>query len=235
MITGTQRIPLEAELMMDEEFYVNTTSPVVRNVVFDVAVAQRRLDTLLVVDAETELEIVEENPFVSVTLFCQRWFIKAFGLSKEDVRRKECLKRVVVEAVEAACDDPIDYTEEHTDESVKTTYENGVASSTVVRKKSRRRITKGYRSMFAASLSLKVKIKFGALKYNEANRIMVHRWLSGVVEEEYPDLRNCDKVLALERATFMSFVVSADYARFNVLFEDELMKDRLLMRFGASA
>jgi hypothetical protein len=48
-------------------------------------------------------------------------------------------------------------------------------------------------------------------------------------------LRNCDKALALERATFMSFVTSADFSRFKVLFEDKLMQDRLLVRFGAQA
>jgi hypothetical protein len=79
-----------------------------------------------------------------------------------------------------------------------------------------------------------VKVKFGNLKYIEANRLMVHRWLSKVVEEEFKDLRTVDKVLALERATFMAFVVSEDFLRYQVLFEDKIMSDRMLARFGAS-
>jgi len=47
-------------------------------------------------------------------------------------------------------------------------------------------------------------------------------------------MRNVDKVLALDRATFMTFVMSDDFKRYQVLFEDKKMKDRLLMRFGAS-
>jgi len=221
--------------MMDEAFYVNTTTPVVHNVVFDVATAQQRLESLLVLDAEKELDIVEENPFVSITLFCQRWFQRAFNVKVEDSRRVELLKAIVTETMETAHDFPVDYTEYNTEVHCKSVYEQGVEVTHEVKRVGRQRITKGCRTMFAAALATKVKVKFGTMNYTEANRIMVHRWLSGVVMEEFPDLRNSDKALALERATFMAFVVSEDFARFKVLFEDKSMKDRLLMRFGASS
>jgi hypothetical protein len=234
-ITGTQRIPLEAELMMDDHFYINTTAPVVHNVVFDIAAAHERLESLLVLDAEKDLNVVEENPFVTVTMFCQKWFQRAFGVEIKDTRRIELLKEIVTETMEKAVDEPADYTEIHVDESLLVTFKNGEEVRELVKRRERRRITKGCRSMFAASLATRVKVKFGTLHYNEANQIMVHRWLSGIVDEEFKDLRNCDKALALERATFMSFVTSADFSRFKVLFEDKLMQDRLLVRFGAQA
>lgn len=233
LVTGTQRVPLEAELMMDDHFYVNTTTPTVRNVLLDVKQAENDLNSMLVLDAEKDLEVVEESPLVSITVFCQRWFQKAFNIKKEDTHRIELLKEVIVSAMEEANDDPIDYTELHTDVSTITCYEDGVPEQKLTRKTERRRITKGNRSKFSAALAQRVKVKFGTLRFSEANRIMVHRWLGSVVDEEYTDLRVSDKALALERATFMAFIVSEDFARFQVLFDHSLMKEKLLLRFGA--
>ena len=201
---------------------------------FDLAETARGLDAMLVLDAR-DLEIVEENPFVTVTAFCQKWLSKVFGVKKSMLHDKENLRHVICDAVENACERAEDYTEEHIETRKKVSYVNGQAVERVVSRKKSTRIVKGNRSKFAGSLAQRVKVKFGNLKYVEANRIMVHRWLSKVVEEEFKDLRTCDKVLALERATFMSFVVSEDFLRYQVLFEDKIMSDRLLARFGASA
>jgi len=200
---------------------------------FDVERAQRELSAMLVVDA-TELDILEENVFVAITVFCQTWLCKAFGLSKRESNQADILRETICAAVEEAHVDANDYIEEHIDTSVKNTYNNGEITQIVTRVRKTARLVKGNRSKFAGSLAQRVKVKFGTLKYTEANRIMVHRWLSKVVEEEFKDLRTVDKVLALERATFMAFVVSEDYARFKVLFESDKMSDRLLAHFGVS-
>lgn len=201
---------------------------------FDLELAKRELDAMLVIDAR-ELDIVEENPFVTITVFCQKWLHKVFGVKKSQLQDKENLRHVICDAVENACERAEDYIEEHIETHRKVTYVDGQAVERIVSRKKSARIAKGSRSRFAGSLAQRVKVKFGNLKYVEANRLMVHRWLSKVVEDEFKDLRTCDKVLALERATFMAFVVSEDYLRYQVLFEDKLMADRLLARFGASA
>nr|UUW21091.1 MAG: hypothetical protein [Leptochloa chinensis tombus-like virus 1] len=204
-------------------------------IIFDLERSQRELDTILRLDAEKDLDIVEENLFVSITVFCQTWLQKTFGVSKADSRRADVLREVITSAVEEAHDDPKDYVEEHVTTSVKTTYDRGEVTNEVVRSRTTQRLVKGNRSKFAGSLAQRVKVKFGNLRYNEANRIMVHRWLSKLVEEEFKDLRTADKILALERATFMAFVMSEDFLRYQVLFESSRMKDRLLAHFGGQA
>jgi hypothetical protein len=200
---------------------------------FDLEATKRALDAMLVLDAR-ELDIVEENPFVTVTAFCQKWLSKVFGVKKSQLHDKENLRHVICNAVDSAHDDPLDYVEDHAESRKLVTYRNGQATERIVSQKKTTRIVKGNRSKFAGSLAQRVKVKFGNLKYIEANRLMVHRWLSKVVEEEFKDLRTVDKVLALERATFMAFVVSEDFLRYQVLFEDKIMSDRMLARFGAS-
>jgi len=200
---------------------------------FDVERAKRELSSMLVIDA-TELDIVEENAFVAITVFCQTWLCKAFGLSKRESTQADILRETICAAVEEAHVDANDYVEEHIDTSVKNTYNNGEVTQIVTRVRKTSRLVKGNRSKFAGSLAQRIKVKFGTLKYTEANRIMVHRWLSKIVEEEFKDLRTVDKVLALERATFMAFIVSEDYARFKVLFEDGKMSDRLLAHYASA-
>jgi len=200
---------------------------------FDVERAQRELSAMLVIDA-TELDIIEENAFVAITVFCQTWLCKAFGLGKRESNQADILRETICAAVEEAHVDANDYVEEHIDTTVKNTYNNGEVTQIVTRVRKTSRLVKGNRSKFAGSLAQRIKVKFGTLKYTEANRIMVHRWLSKIVEDEFKDLRTVDKVLALERATFMAFIVSEDYARFQVLFESEKMSDRLLAHFGAA-
>ena len=201
---------------------------------FDLERTKRELDSILVVDAVRDLEIIEENPFVAITVFCQTWLRKAFGLSKRECTQAEVLRHTILAAVEEAHPDPCDYTETHLDTTTKVTFDAGEPVVRLVRRRQSMRLVKGNRSKFAGALAQRVKVKFGTMKYTEANRLVVHRWLSGLVEEEFKDLRTCDKVLALERATFMAFVVSEDFLRYKVLFESEPMKDRLLAHFGAS-
>jgi len=217
-------------------FEVNTVSPFVRNVYFDEDKVERELDSLLVLDAEKDIEIVEENLFVTITAFCTTWLQKAF--SKKVDKRVDTLRQVITDVLDSdACNkDLLDFTETYTDITTKTISNHGETTVMEVRRKSRTRIHKGYRSLFAGRLANEGKLKFGNLHYNEANFIMVRRWLSNILSgDEYKDLRIVDKNLALDRATFMVFVVSEDFKRFQVCFEEGRMQDRLLMRFGASA
>ena len=151
---------------------------------FDLDVTRRQLDGMLRIDAR-ELEIIEENPFVTVTAFCQKWLCKVFGVKKSQLHDKENLRHVICGAVDSAHEDPLDYTEDHKEYRKLVTYNNGQATERVVTQRKTTRIVKGNRSKFAGSLAQRVKVKFGNLKYIEANRLMVHRWLSKVVEEEY--------------------------------------------------
>jgi hypothetical protein len=235
-------------MSLPTDFVVNSTEHSVRNVYLDVELAERELGAMLVVDS-CELKVIEENPFVTATVYCSKpivaisvfcttWLAKTFGYYEKSQNRVELLREVVTAVLDSEETDKnlLDYVETYTDITIKTIHHEGDATVVEQKRRSRSRICKGQRSHFAASLANMARVKFGTMTYNDANMIMIRRWMSKVLEEaQYKDLRNVDKALALDRAMFMAFVVSEDYKRFQVMFDTTKMKDRLLMRFGASA
>jgi hypothetical protein len=70
-----------------------------------------------------------------------------------------------------------------------------------------KRIKRGRRTKFAMAIAKKAYMKFGARAVNEANILVVRKWVTKLLEEqEYADLRTCDKINAIDRATFLSFI-----------------------------
>jgi hypothetical protein len=73
--------------------------------------------------------------------------------------------------------------------------------------KTTKRIKRGRRTKFAMAIAKKAYMKFGARAVNEANILVVRKWVTKLLEEqEYADLRTCDKINAIDRATFLSFI-----------------------------
>jgi len=226
-----------ANSMEIDGVHINLESPIVHNVFLDADKAGRELDSMLVVDASSELDILEESPFVAVTCFCMRWLQKAMNMRIKNDDKLGALKEVVVAAIESDNNDKplLDFTEQYEDITTLARHNMGETTIVETRRRVRTKIRKGYRSLFAARLACEAKLKFGNMSYNEANIMMVRRWLSKMLDvPEYKDLRITDKLLALDRAVFMAFVVSEDFKRYKVLFENKLMNDRILLRFGAS-
>jgi len=73
--------------------------------------------------------------------------------------------------------------------------------------KTAKRIKKGRRTKFAMAIAKKAYVKFGAREVNQANILVVRKWIVKMLEEpDFKDLRTCDKALAVDRATFLSFI-----------------------------
>jgi len=73
--------------------------------------------------------------------------------------------------------------------------------------KTTKRIKRGRRTKFAMAVAKRAYMKFGARAVNEANVLVVRKWVTKLLEEpEFKDLRTCDKVNAIDRATFLSFI-----------------------------
>ena len=73
--------------------------------------------------------------------------------------------------------------------------------------KTTKRIKRGRRTKFALALAKKAYVKFGAREVSQANILVVRKWIGKMLEEpEFKDLRTCDKAIALDRATFLSFI-----------------------------
>lgn len=221
---------------------------------FHEATADKALYDMDVLHAVDDLIIVDDwsfipgvNEVISVTIFCTQWLYRAFGVKlpeqidnekviKSDIHRATILRDEVLAIADSKdLDRPLtDYIETFTDVEIKTVYHGDEVTVVEQKRKTRTRISKGNRSFFAVALANVARVKFGTIVYNEANMLMVRRWLGKVMEEPlYKDLRNVDKALALDRAMFLTFVVSPEYKQFKVLFDSTKMKDRLLMRFGA--
>jgi hypothetical protein len=84
----------------------------------------------------------------------------------------------------------------------------------------RRRIQKGRRSSFAMCIAKEAYLKFGARPVSEANVLVTRKWLGKLVDDRFKDLRTCDKVLAVDRATFLSFVPTMSWNNMKFLVKD---------------
>jgi hypothetical protein len=73
-------------------------------------------------------------------------------------------------------------------------------------------VRKGQRTRFASALAKEAYFKFGARPMTEANVLVTRRWLQKLLAEpKYKDLRTCDRIVALDRALFLSFVPTDEF------------------------
>lgn len=205
------------------------------DITFDENVTDRALNSLLTIDA-SELDIREENVFVSLTVFCQTWIQKAFGLNKHERPSAEKYIDTVARVVDSVADqgyDMKDLVEEKTMSVVRETVVNGKVIESTTTTKSTHKVRRGNRSLFAATLANEARVKYGPLRFTEANYIMVRKFIAKLVEENFPDLRTTDKVVALDRAAFMTLVVTEETHKMMYALDNVKRGNRILVRFGA--
>ncbi len=90
------------------------------------------------------------------------------------------------------------------------------------------RIKKGLRTSFASAIAKKAYLKFGDRPLTKANILVTRRWLAKLFEDgAYADMRTCDKVIAIDRALFLSFVPTNQYLEMQKVFSTGVVKDRL--------
>jgi len=94
-------------------------------------------------------------------------------------------------------------------------------------KKVKKVLKKGLRSAFAASVAKVAYNKFGERKMTEANILVTRKWLAKYLsEDEFKDLRICDKNLAIDRALFLSFIPTKDFQAMRLATATSVWKDR---------
>jgi hypothetical protein len=92
-----------------------------------------------------------------------------------------------------------------------------------------KRIKRGRRTKFALALAKRAYLKFGARDVSPANILVVRKWIGKMLEEPaYKDLRTCDKAIALDRATFLSFIPTMAWNNCKFVFHgDNAITDRI--------
>lgn len=125
-------------------------------------------------------------------------------------------------------EDPLAYVDTHitTVEQRVVDHTNMTLRATEV-KKVRKVLKKGLRSAFAASVAKVAYNKFGERKMTEANVLVTRKWIAKYLsEDEFKDLRVCDKNLAIDRALFLSFIPTKDFQAMRLATTTSVWKDR---------
>lgn len=135
----------------------------------------------------------------------------------------------VLRTFEDVSEEPLEYVETHI-----TTVEKKVVDHVRMEikkaevKKVKKVLAKGKRSAFSASIAKIAYNKFGERKMTEANVLVTRKWIQKLLaEDEYKDLRTCDKNLAIDRALFLSFLPTKDFQAMKVATATKTWRDRL--------
>lgn len=105
-------------------------------------------------------------------------------------------------------------------------FENDVAKQ-VISRKITQKLVRRQRSNFSAAVSKKAYNKFGERQMTPANVLVTRKWIQKYLEDSFKDLRTCDKNLAIDRATFLSFVPTKDFLKMRVLMETNAATERI--------
>lgn len=95
------------------------------------------------------------------------------------------------------------------------------------KQKTRHRLGKGMRSKFSLSLGKVAYNKFGQRAMNDANILVTRKWIQKYLDENFKDLRTCDKNLAIDRALFISFIPTTDFNRYKLVMATPSMETRM--------
>lgn len=120
------------------------------------------------------------------------------------------------------------YVEEHEVRLTKTVTCGDVVETPVDNIRKTTKLAKGKRSKFAMSLAKEAYLKFGRRPVSEANALVTRKWMVKFLEgAEYKDLRTCDKVIAVDRALYLSFVPTIVYNNMRTVAEDKAFVGRV--------
>jgi hypothetical protein len=91
-----------------------------------------------------------------------------------------------------------------------------------------KRIAKRCRTKFATALAKQAYLKFGKRDLTPANEMVTRKWLVKYLEgEQYRDMRTSDKLLAVDRALFLSFIPTMVYNNTRVIMSDSAPKNMM--------
>lgn len=135
----------------------------------------------------------------------------------------------VLKTFDNVSEDPLDYVDTHISTMEKRVMNHVDHTVKVTEiKRENKRLSKGRRSAFSASIAKIAYNKFGERKMTEANVLVTRKWIQKLLDEpDYRDLRVCDKNLAIDRALFLSFLPTRDFQAMRVAMATPVWKDRL--------
>nr|WRQ65716.1 hypothetical protein [Tolivirales sp.] len=171
------------------------------------------------------------NPESEQIIVLSKWAIKWMKFAYDRVVNgsdvHQYAKKMLVEL--DSCESmPEDFVETHVVTLTKTVECGGEVTCPVNNVKRTKRLTKGKRSKFAMALAKEAYLKFGKRPVSEANEIVTRKWMTKYLEsEKFVDLRTVDKILAIDRAIFLSFVPTIVYNNMKVAAHDEKIAGRI--------
>lgn len=160
---------------------------------------------------------IPEDRVVAITLWGAKWLRFGFNLAIGKTPERQAAKGLLA-AFDACDSEPRDHIVVR--ETHLTVREQDVQGETtkVDNKKSTTRIKAGKRTTFAMSIAKRAYVKFGPRPVSEANVLVTRKWITKMVEDEFKDLRTCDKALAIDRAVFLSFVPTMAHNNYKFVF-----------------
>jgi hypothetical protein len=156
-----------------------------------------------------------------------KWLKYAYTRLVDGSQIHQYAEKLLVE-FDACTESPIEFVEEHVVTLTKTVKCQGLINTPINNVKKTRRLVKGKRSKFAMCLAKEAYLKFGRRPLSEANTIVTRKWMLKYLDHvDYADLRNCDKVLAIDRALFLSFIPTIVFNNMRLAADDKALKNRV--------
>jgi hypothetical protein len=157
-----------------------------------------------------------EDQVVVLTQWGCKWISYAFDKLVNGSQIDQCAVKLM-DKLETTNENPEEYVEEHIVTLKKEVKDHtGLVSTPVNNVKKSHKLKKGCRSKFAMALAKEAYLKFGRRPINEANEIVTRKWMVKYLEK-FSDLRTADKILAVDRALFLSFVPTIVYNNMHVV------------------
>jgi len=157
-----------------------------------------------------------------------KWIKYAFDRLVNGSDVHQCAGRLLVE-LEGTTELPQSLLEVHEVTFKKTVTEDGGERKTIIDNKKRSvRVRKGGRSRFAMALAKEAYLKFGARPFTQANTLVTRKWLVKYLEgDQFVDMRTCDKIVAIDRAMFLSFVPTIAHNNMRVVSQDSAITNMI--------
>jgi len=141
---------------------------------------------------------------------------------------KERLAAKVVEEFDEAGETD-DYVETHVYTKNHTVVVAGETRKDETHVKQAMKLVKGERTKFAVALAKQAYLKFGNRKFDEANCLVTRKWLEKYLGDggKHKDLRTCDKINAIDRALFLSFIPTEEFKQMKLVMQSKTMDARI--------
>lgn len=170
---------------------------------------------------------IEPEQVIVLSKWAVKWVKFAYDRLMNGSEVHQYAEKLLVE-LDACEESPIEYVEEHVVTLTKTVKCKGLIQTPINNIKKTRRLVKGKRSRFAMCLAKEAYLKFGKRPLNEANTLVTRKYLVKFLEQEdYADLRTVDKILAIDRALFLSFVPTIVFNDMKVVAEEKTVQNRM--------